>query len=103
MNVSRLISAYEASCNMRWGFELVPKESIFIDSRRITIQDFPILKLQRQMAVELSDDIVNITKLGDLVTLIDSIGLIKCQRKAGILRVFDYILEANNVILNNGH
>ena len=37
------------SCNIRWGFELVPKESVFIDSQRITLQGFPIRKLPRQM------------------------------------------------------
>ncbi len=33
------------SCNRRRGFELVPKESVFIDSQRITIQELSLIHI----------------------------------------------------------
>jgi len=85
------------SCNRSWDFQLVPKESVFIDSQKITIQEPPPCQLPRQILVELRGDIVNIARLGDRVRIIGSVSIMKRQRAGGILRIFDVIIEANNI------
>jgi replicative DNA helicase Mcm len=89
------------SCNRRRGFELVPKESVFIDSQRITIQErpeeLPPGQLPRSVNIELRDDIVDIARPGDRVSITGTIGLLTRQGRGGIQRVFDFILECNNI------
>ena len=89
------------SCNRRRGFELIPKESVFIDSQRITIQErpeeLPPGQLPRQVNIELRDDIVDVARPGDRVSLTGYLGLLRRQGRGGTLRVFDFIIEANSV------
>jgi len=89
------------SCNRRRGFELVPRESVFIDSQRLTIQErpeeLPPGQLPRQVHVEPRDDIVDVARPGDRVSLTGSLGLLRRQGRGGTLRVFDFVLEANNI------
>ncbi len=89
------------SCNRRRGFELIPKESVFIDSQRITIQErpeeLPPGQLPRQVNVELRDDIVDVARPGDRVSLTGYLGLLRRQGRGGTLRVFDFVIEANSV------
>jgi replicative DNA helicase Mcm len=89
------------SCNSRRGFELNPKESVFIDSQRIAIQErpeeLPAGQLPRQISVDLRDDIVDIARPGDRVSLTGALNLIRKQSRGGTLRVFDFAIEANNV------
>jgi replicative DNA helicase Mcm len=89
------------SCNRRRGFELVPRESVFIDSQRLTIQErpeeLPAGQLPRQVNVELRDDVVDIARPGDRVSLTGSLGLLRRQGRGGTLRVFDFVLEANSI------
>jgi replicative DNA helicase Mcm len=89
------------SCNRRRGFELSPKESIFINSQRVTIQErpeeLPPGQLPRQINIELKDDIVDIARPGDRINIIGTINLIRRQGRGGIYRIFDFILEANNI------
>ncbi len=89
------------SCSSRRGFELNPKESVFIDSQRIAIQErpeeLPAGQLPRQINVDLRDDIVDIARPGDRVNLTGVLNLIRKQSRGGTLRVFDFALEANNV------
>ncbi|UCH56698.1 MAG: minichromosome maintenance protein MCM [Candidatus Bathyarchaeota archaeon] len=89
------------SCSSRRGFELVPKESVFIDSQRVTIQErpeeLPAGQLPRQINVELKDDIVDIARPGDRISVTGTLNLIRKQGRGGTLRVFDFVLEANNI------
>lgn len=89
------------SCNRRRGFELVPKESVFIDSQRLTIQErpeeLPPGQLPRQINVELRDDIVDLARPGDRVSLTGYLGLLQRRGRGGVLRVFDFVLEAINI------
>ena len=89
------------SCNRRRGFELVPKESVFIDSQRLTIQErpeeLPAGQLPRQINVELRDDIVDLARPGDRASLTGHLGLLQRRGRGGVLRVFDFVLEANNI------
>jgi len=89
------------SCNRRRGFELVPKESVFIDSQRITIQErpeeLPAGQLPRSLNIELRDDLVDVARPGDRVSVTGSIGLLQRRGRGGVLRTFDLVLEANNV------
>jgi replicative DNA helicase Mcm len=89
------------SCNRRRGFELVPKESVFIDSQRISIQErpeeLPPGQLPRSVNIELRDDIVDIARPGDRVSITGTIGLLTRQGRGGIQRVFDFVLECNNI------
>ena len=89
------------SCNRRRGFELVPEESVFIDSQRITIQErpeeLPPGQLPRSVTIDLRDDLVDIARPGDRVSLTGTIGLLQRRGRGGTLRIFDLFLEANNV------
>jgi len=89
------------SCNRRRGFELVPKESVFIDSQRISIQErpeeLPPGQLPRSLSIDLRDDLVDIARPGDRVSVTGTIGLLQRRGRGGILRTFDLYLEANNV------
>jgi len=89
------------SCNRRRGFELVPKESVFIDSQRISIQErpeeLPPGQLPRSLSIDLRDDLVDIARPGDRVSVTGTIGLLQRRGRGGTLRIFDLFLEANNV------
>ena len=90
-----------STCGSRRGFELNAKESVFVNSQRITIQErpeeLPAGHLPRQINVELRDDIVDIARPGDRVSITGTLNLIRRQGKGGVLRIFDFVLEANNV------
>ena len=89
------------SCNSRRGFELEPKESVFIDSQKLTIQErpeeLPPGQLPRQINIDLNDDLVDTARPGDRVSVVGLIGLLRKQGRGGTLRTFDFILNANNV------
>lgn len=89
------------SCNSRRGFELVPKESVFIDSQRITLQerpeDLPPGQLPRSINIDLLDDLVDMARPGDRVNIVGVIGLTQRQGRGGALRIFDLILNANYI------
>jgi len=89
------------SCNRRRGFELVPKESVFIDCQRITIQErpeeLPPGQLPRSVNIDLRDDLVEIARPGDRASVTGTIGLLQRRGRGGTLRIFDLILEANNI------
>jgi replicative DNA helicase Mcm len=89
------------SCGSRRGFELNSKESVFIDSQRVAIQErpeeLPAGQLPRQVNVELRDDVVDVARPGDRVSITGALNLMRKQTRGGTLRVFDFALEANNV------
>ena len=89
------------SCNSRKGFELVPKESVFIDTQKITIQEkpeeLPPGQLPRQLNVDLNDDLVDSARPGDRVSITGIIGLLRKTGRGGIMRTFDFIMKSNNV------
>ncbi len=88
-------------CDNRRSFELVPKESQFINSQRIMIQErpeeLPPGQLPRSVNVDLRDDLVDKARPGDRVSLTGTVGLLQRQGRGGTLRIFDLIMEANNV------
>ncbi len=87
------------ACDNRKSFELVPKESVFIDSQLVTIQerpeDLPPGQLPRSINVELKDDIVDIARPGDRITLTGFIKLIPKFGRGGELRTFDLNIDAS--------
>ncbi len=89
------------ACDNRKGFELVPKESVFIDSQKVTIQerpeDLPPGQLPRSVNVELKDDIVDIARPGDRITLTGFIKLLPRYGRGGELRTFDLNVDASYV------
>jgi len=89
------------NCDNKKGFELVPKESEFMDSQRITIQerpeDLPPGQLPRSLHVDLQDDIVDQARPGDRVTLVGSVDLLQRFGRGGQLRIFDMVMEANHL------
>jgi len=89
------------SCNRRRGFELVPKESVFIDSQRITIQErpeeLPPGQLPRSLSINLRDDLVDMARPGDRASITGTIGLLQRRGRGGTLRIFDLFLESNNI------
>ncbi len=87
------------SCDNRKGFELVPRESVFVDSQKVTIQerpeDLPPGQLPRSVNVELKDDIVDIARPGDRITITGFIKLLPRYGRGGELRTFDLNIEAS--------
>jgi replicative DNA helicase Mcm len=89
------------ACDNRKGFELVPRESVFIDSQKLTIQerpeDLPPGQLPRSVNVELKDDIVDIARPGDRITLTGFIKLLPRFGRGGELRTYDLNIDASYV------
>jgi len=88
-------------CDSKKGFELVPKLSIFMDSQRVTIQerpeDLPPGQLPRSLHVDLKDDLVDVARPGDRITVIGSIDLLQRYGRGGPLRIYDMVMDANNL------
>jgi replicative DNA helicase Mcm len=88
-------------CKNKAGFKLIPKESVFIDSQRLTIQErpeeLPPGQLPRSLSIDLKDDLVDLARPGDRVALTGYIELVQRFGRGGLLRIFDLILEANNI------
>jgi replicative DNA helicase Mcm len=88
------------ACDNKKNFELVPKESLFIDSQRVTIQDrpedLPPGQLPRSINVELKDDVVDVARPGDRVTITGSIKLLPRYGRGGELRTFDINIDASH-------
>ncbi len=89
------------SCDNRKGFELVPKESVFIDSQSLSLQecpeDLPTGQIPRAIKVELKDDLVDRARPGDRITLTGFIKLLPRYGRGGELRTFNLNLEASYV------
>ncbi len=88
-------------CGGRRGFELEPRESVFIDSQRITLQErpeeLPPGQLPRALNISLLDDLVDVARPGDRVQVTGMIELLPRQGRGGPLRSFDLLLRANSV------
>ncbi len=87
------------ACDNRKGFELVPRESVFIDSQNVSIQerpeDLPPGQLPRSIHVELKDDLVDLARPGDRITLTGFIKLLSRYGRGGELRTFDIQVDAS--------
>jgi len=87
------------ACDNRKGFELVPRESLFIDSQNVAIQerpeDLPPGQLPRSVHVELKDDLVDIARPGDRITLTGFIRLLPKYGRGGELRTFDIQVDSS--------
>ena len=87
------------ACDNRKNFELVPRESVFIDNQLVTIQerpeDLPPGQLPRSIHVDLKDDLVDVARPGDRITLTGFIKLIPKYGRGGELRTFDINIEAS--------
>jgi replicative DNA helicase Mcm len=87
------------ACDNRKNFELVPKESVFIDNQKVTIQerpeDLPPGQLPRSLNVDLLDDLVDTARPGDRITLTGFIKLLSRYGRGGEMRNFDLLLEAS--------
>ena len=87
------------ACDNRKGFELVPKESVFIDCQTVGIQerpeDLPPGQLPRSLNIELKDDLVDFVRPGDRITLTGFIKLLPRYGRGGELRTFDLQVDAS--------
>jgi replicative DNA helicase Mcm len=87
------------ACDNKRSFELIPQSSIFIDSQYVTIQerpeDLPPGQLPRSLNVEFKDDLVDVARPGDRITLTGSINLLQRFGRGGALRNFDLIIDSS--------
>jgi replicative DNA helicase Mcm len=90
------------NCRSKGPFEFIEKESTFINSQEIRIQekpeDLPPGQLPRTIDVKLEEDLVDVARPGDRVTII---GVIRALQERipgrGRLRTFELYTEANFV------
>jgi len=89
------------TCGSRRGFTMNYKDSIFIDSQTIIIQespeDLPPGMLPTQIVISLKADIVEKARPGDIIAVTGVMGLIRKYKKGGISRKFDFVVEANHI------
>jgi replicative DNA helicase Mcm len=89
-------------CRSKGPFEFIEKESVFINSQETRIQerpeDLPPGQLPRIIDVRLTEDLVDVTRPGDRVTITGVIRAVQ-ERLAGRgrLRTFELFLDANLV------
>jgi replicative DNA helicase Mcm len=87
------------SCDNRKNFELVPRESVFIDSQNVSIQerpeDLPPGQLPRALHIELKDDLVDVARPGDRIEITGFIKLLPRYGRGGELRTFDILVDAS--------
>lgn len=90
-----------AHCDNRRGFELDSKNSVFIDSQRVNVQErpeeLPPGQLPRSLDVELRDDIVDEARPGDRITIVGSLDLLQKYGRGGALRTYDLVMNANHI------
>jgi replicative DNA helicase Mcm len=90
-----------SDCGSRRGFDLVLKDSEFIDSQRVTIQerpeDLPPGQLPRSLDIDLREDLVDNGRPGDRISLTGILDLIQKFGRGGALRTFDLVLNANHL------
>ncbi|MDQ1280905.1 MAG: replicative helicase Mcm [Thermoproteota archaeon] len=92
----------DPACRRTGPFDLVEDESEFINSQEIRIQerpeDLPPGQLPRGVDVRLLEDLVDVARPGDRVTIT---GIVRTQReyvpRRGALRTFSLILDASYV------
>ncbi|MEM2850710.1 MAG: hypothetical protein QXW18_02790, partial [Candidatus Bathyarchaeia archaeon] len=92
----------EPSCKRRGQFEFVEGESLFINSQEIRVQerpeDLPPGQLPRSMDVKLLEDLVDIARPGDRISVI---GIVRATQEVlprrGRLRTFDLYFDANYI------
>lgn len=90
----------EPSCRRRGAFEFLQEESTFINSQEIRIQerpeDLPPGQLPRSMDVKLLEDLVDIARPGDRVSVTGiARALQEVVFRRGRLRTFELYLEGN--------
>jgi len=92
----------EPSCRRKGQFEFVEEESSFINSQEIRVQerpeDLPPGQLPRSMDVKLLEDLVDIARPGDRISVI---GIVRAAQEVlprrGRLRTFDLYFDANYI------
>jgi len=92
----------EPSCRRKGQFEFVEEESSFINSQEIRVQerpeDLPPGQLPRSMDVKLLEDLVDIARPGDRISII---GIVRAAQEVlprrGRLRTFDLYFDANYI------
>ena len=97
-----VLPAFCDGCKRVGSFELMETESEFINSQRMRIQerpeDLPPGQLPRWADVILTEDLVDVARPGDRVTLV---GIVRTSREfhpgRGVSRTFDLYLEGNSV------
>ncbi len=89
-----------SACQRTGPFEVVEAKSEFVDSQEIRVQerpeDLPPGQLPRWVDVRLIDDLVDVARPGDRVTIT---GIVRTSKaylpRRGTLRMFDIFLETN--------
>lgn len=90
----------DPACRRTGPFDIVEGESKFINSQKVRVQerpeDLPAGQLPRWMDARLTEDLVDVARPGDRVTLT---GVVRTMReylpRRGMLRTFDLFLDTN--------
>lgn len=90
-------------CQGRKNFKILSNKSEYVNSQRITIQErpeqLPSGQLPRQLSIEVRDDLVDIARPGDRITVIGTLDLIRNQTRGGTSRNFQFTFIANSLEL----
>lgn len=91
----------EASCMREGPFEFVEEESQFTNEQEIWVQErpdeLPPGQLPRSLHLKLYDDIVDIARPGDNVSVVGIVRTLPRRVKGGTLNTFDIFLEVNSI------
>jgi replicative DNA helicase Mcm len=91
------------SCKRRGPFEVVLEDSVFINSQEIRIQerpeDLPPGQLPRSIDVKIEEDLVDISRPGDRVTITGIVRVLPefLPGKGGRLRTYNLYMDANHI------
>jgi DNA replicative helicase MCM subunit Mcm2 (Cdc46/Mcm family) len=102
MLIKAPLECSEPSCRRKGQFEFVEEESSFINSQEIRVQerpeDLPPGQLPRSIDVKLLEDLVDIARPGDRISVI---GIVRAAQEVlprrGRLRTFDLYFDANYI------
>ncbi|MCX8208798.1 MAG: minichromosome maintenance protein MCM [Sulfolobales archaeon] len=103
--VVELLRGEEGEYARKGSYRLVLEKSVLIDWQLLTLQekpeDIPPGQLPRSIDVVLSEDLVDVVRPGDRVTLVGIVKLARGGRRAS--SIYDFYIEANNVVPAQKH
>jgi len=89
------------ACDNRKGLYIDPEESQYVNFQRLNVQErpeeLPAGQLPRSLVITVHDDLVDLARPGDRITLVGRVKLLPKYGRGGELAEFEIYLEANHI------